>query len=80
MRKKKKKKVKLAIGAITKGLAKNTNGKEDNTVADSTPTKNVAAWHNTPHACVSLSRQCLIVFKQFLKIVYEFFLNIDLKA
>ncbi|KAH0927768.1 hypothetical protein HID58_020024 [Brassica napus] len=47
---KRKKKVKLAVGAITKGLAKNTQGKEDNTVADSTPTKNVAAWHNTPHA------------------------------
>lgn len=46
----KKKKVKLAVGAITKGLAKNTRGKEDNAVADSTPTKNVAAWHNTPQA------------------------------
>ncbi|KAH0881419.1 hypothetical protein HID58_068813 [Brassica napus] len=51
---KRKKKVKLAVGAITKGLAKNTRGKEDNTVADSTPTKNVAAWHNTPHAEVRL--------------------------
>lgn len=44
----KRKKVKLAVGAITKGFAKNTHGKEDKTAADKAPTKNVAAWHNAP--------------------------------
>lgn len=49
-KKAKRKKVKLAVGAITKGLAKNTHEKEDKSAADYPPTKNVAAWHNAPHA------------------------------
>lgn len=49
-KKAKRKKVKLAVGAITKGLEKNTHGKEDKAAADKSPTKNVAAWHNAPHA------------------------------
>lgn len=49
-KKSKRKKVKLAVGAITKGLEKNTHGKHDKTSDDKTPTKNVAAWHNAPHA------------------------------
>lgn len=43
------KKVKLAVGAITKGLEKNTHGNEDKTAVDKPPTKNVAAWHNAPN-------------------------------
>lgn len=49
-KKAKRKKVKLAVGAITKGLSKNSHGKEDKTAADKPPSKNVAAWHNAPHA------------------------------
>ncbi|KFK38111.1 hypothetical protein AALP_AA3G071000 [Arabis alpina] len=41
-----KKKVKLAVGAISKMLEKNINGKAS---ADRPPSKNVAAWHNAAH-------------------------------
>ncbi|KAF8094662.1 hypothetical protein N665_0358s0042 [Sinapis alba] len=46
------KKIKLAVGAITKGLAKNNvkEVKAGDAAADKPPTINVAAWHNTPHA------------------------------
>ncbi|WZY74211.1 hypothetical protein YC2023_006451 [Brassica napus] len=47
------KKIKLAVGAITKGLAKNKHIKEVKASASADvkpPTNNVAAWHNAPHA------------------------------
>ncbi|CAN7113180.1 unnamed protein product [Brassica rapa subsp. narinosa] len=45
------KKIKLAVGAITKGLAKNKHIKEVKASADDKPpANNVAAWHNAPHA------------------------------
>ncbi|KAH0851776.1 hypothetical protein HID58_003959 [Brassica napus] len=47
------KKIKLAVGAITKGLAKNKHIKEVKASAsadDKPPANNVAAWHNAPHA------------------------------
>ncbi|CAN6922059.1 unnamed protein product [Brassica oleracea] len=47
------KKIKLAVGAITKGLAKNKHIKEVKAASaddDKPPTNNVAAWHNAPHA------------------------------
>ena len=46
------KKIKLAVGAITKGLAKNKHIKEVKAASadDKPPANNVAAWHNAPHA------------------------------